>query len=167
MSLIIQNRKVQDLYYSSGKLDSFFIYDSLCGEYEILRNVGSKSDFKDSVLYSGCAFTVDLSFHESVDDIYSFYLQRQKRKDSFELNLWFPVEKCNIYSYVVFKDSEEVLTLNDNSPVIRLVLPFNHSKRKIVYSIKKIIQKKNTLYINSSRILFTELNDKVFGGEIK
>jgi hypothetical protein len=155
-TLKLNGRTIQELYYSNGKIDSFFVYDSLCGEYrELSGNAGN------TVKYMGCRYSEDISQLSTIDTVYSFYLPEQKSKDSFEVTLWLPIEENKWYVYEIYRGVTEVLKISRNFPLIRIKLPYTTGKGESIYYLRKTIKDKKGISITEPLVLFKEINHTI------
>ncbi len=151
--LKINGKVVEELYYSDGKVDSFRVYDALCGEYrELLGNTS------DTVKYMGCAYTEDVLGLKTIDSVYSSYLPLQKSKDSFDVTLWVPIEENKTYIYEVFRGKVKVLQISQRSPVIRIKLPYASDSGESIYYLRKTIHHANGVCITKPMVLFKEID---------
>ncbi len=147
--LKLNGKVVEELYYSDGKVDSFRVYDELCGEYRELSG-GSG----DTIKYMGCAYTEDVLGLKTIDSVYSFYLPQQKSKDSFDVTLWVPIEENKKYTYEIYRGATAVLKISKNFPVIRIKLPYSSGKEENIYYLRKTIQYANGVCITKPLVLF-------------
>lgn len=160
-TLIIKTIKVQDLYYTRDKVDAFFIYDQACGEARLTNNQNKLAKTQDSTFYLGCSYTEDISHLQTIDSVYSFYLPEQKKPDSFHFTLWAPIEKEKQYDFTIYADTSKVLSGTQNSPIVKITLPYSRGNKETTYFLRKTIHNKGKVYQTRPMPLFREINGKI------
>lgn len=160
-TLIVKTIKVQDLYYTRDKVDSFFINDQACGEARLTNNQNKLAKTQDSTFYLGCSYTEDISHLQTIDSVYSFYLPEQKTLDSFNFTLWAPIEKEKQYDFTIYANNSIAFKGTQNSPIVKITLPYIRANNETTYFIRKTIQNKGKIYQTSPMPLFKEINGKI------
>jgi hypothetical protein len=160
-TLIANNNKIEEIYYTNDKVDSFFIYDIECGEARFVNPQFDLTENHDSIFYTGCIYTEDVTKLKTIDSIYSVYLPEQRTLDSFNFTLWTPIEKEKHYYFSIYVDTLELYRSIQNSPIVKIKLPYRHDKKEIKYFLIRKINNKGKVYQTRPMPLFREIHGKI------
>lgn len=160
-TLYINKNKVEELYYSNDKIDSFLIFDAECGEARLIKNKNVSGDILDSMFYIGCSYTEDISHLQTIDSVYSIYLPEQKMLDSFNFTLWSPIEKDKQYYFTISVGNNVIINGTQNSPIIKFTLAYSHTKTDVTYFIRRTINHKGKSIQTQPLPLFKENTSRI------